>query len=269
MRPLFLIILCSLIFGQSSDRGSDIRFSHYVHVADQGIKCTKCHNPKLLKTSMSASDAILPTEERCTKKCHKVWKEKEECDRCHLSTPPFTSFPTVVRNYNFPHKIHFVDEDLECETCHGDMVNIGNFPPIPNMKECLDCHDTRAPLYCDGCHTNVATIRPSNHSITWLKDHDIAASINSSECQTCHIQNACDNCHSGAILSMDSELPTMNPIPSYRPDLFVGKQLLNRNHSLDYVFTHGLDVTFKEKDCSLCHESSNFCSDCHQNNSDI
>lgn len=238
-----------------------------MHAYDQGIKCTKCHNPKLLKSSISSDDEILPTEKRCLK-CHETWKRKNECQRCHLGEPPYTSFKSVKRIFDFPHKTHFVDEKIACETCHGDMIKTGNYPPIPSMKECLDCHDTEAPLFCDGCHTNVATIRPFNHSITWLKDHDIAASVNSSECQTCHIQINCDNCHSGANLNMDNDLLKMNPIPSYRPDLFAGKQLAFRNHSLDYIYTHGLDVTFKVKDCSVCHESKDFCSDCHQNSSD-
>jgi len=268
MRLLLLFSFCSLIFSQTIDRTSNIKFNHDLHTRDQGIKCTKCHNPKLLRTSISSNDEILPTEARCLK-CHKVWKERNECSRCHSDQAPYSRFKVPHRIFNFPHKTHFIDQEIECETCHGDMIKINNFPPIPKMKQCLDCHDTRAPLFCDGCHTNVATIRPSSHSITWLKDHDIAATTNSSECQTCHLQVNCDNCHSGANLNMDNELMTMNPIPSYRPDLFVGKQLAFRNHSLDYVFTHGIDLTFKEKDCSVCHESSEFCSECHQNNSDI
>jgi len=268
LKRLLLLLSFSLVFGQTIERTSNIKFSHDLHVRDQAIKCTKCHSPKRLRTSISSGDNILPTEARCMK-CHKVWKERNECSRCHEEEPPYSTFAPRHRIYNFPHKTHVADEELECQTCHGNMVKTKNFPPIPDMKGCIQCHDNNAPLFCDGCHTNVATIRPSTHSITWIKDHDIAASINSAECQTCHIQINCDNCHSGANLSLDKDLVTMNPVPSYRPDLFIGKQLINRNHSLDFVFTHGMDVTFKEKDCRTCHESSDFCSDCHQNNADI
>ncbi len=262
-----LLILSGTSIGVATETPVVIEFSHDLHVADLEINCTKCHNPKLLKSSMSSDDIILPTEKRCLK-CHEVWKEDGECENCHLGSKPYETFPTVVRNFKFPHKTHWVDQKIECNECHGDMAGVDNFPPIPVMDDCMSCHvEKHAPEYCSSCHENVANLRPKDHSEAWLTDHDLAALSNVSDCQICHSQNACDNCHSGATLGFD-ELPKMNPVPGYRPGAIVNKMLLNSNHALDYVYSHGLDASTKAKDCSVCHEAPEFCTACHQNEED-
>jgi hypothetical protein len=253
--------------GLAADTPAVIEFSHDLHVADLEINCTKCHSPKLLKTSMSSDDIILPTEKRCLK-CHKVWKEDGECEVCHLESEPYESFPKVDRNFNFPHKTHWVDQNIDCIECHGDMAGVENSPPIPLMEDCLSCHiEKQGPEYCSSCHENVAFLRPADHSEAWLIEHDLAALSNDSDCNICHSQNTCDNCHSGALLGFD-DLPKMNPAPGYRPGIIVNKMLLSRNHTLDYVFSHGLEASTKAKDCSVCHEAPEFCTDCHQNEDD-
>jgi hypothetical protein len=216
---------------------------------------------------MHSVDRILPTEKRCLK-CHKTWKEDGECENCHLGPAPYATFPPVERIFDFPHKTHWKDQDIACEECHSDMRGVQNYPPLPTMAECLACHrDRQGPTHCEACHENVALLRPQDHTATWLRDHDVAALAADSDCQLCHTQFTCDNCHSGGTLSRD-ELTGMNPVPSYRPELFSSQPMLARNHDLNYVYTHGLDANTKARDCRLCHESPEFCSNCHQNETD-
>ncbi len=262
------IILLILLLSPGVTANSPIIFSHNIHVTDQGFKCTKCHSPKLLKSSMSSSDVILPTEKRCMK-CHRKWRETEQCEKCHLGTKPFKTFSAVQRVFEFAHKIHYHDQKIDCKNCHGNMAGVENNPPIPKMKDCLQCHkDNKGPEYCSACHTNVAKLRPADHGTQWLTQHDVAALSETSDCKLCHTQLSCDNCHSGAVLSTD-ELPLLNPVPGYRTDDFSGKQMLVRNHDLNYVNTHGLDAVTKERDCRVCHEAAEFCTDCHQNSTDM
>ena len=270
MRTIQTLILFGwfLIPGLFAQEGSGVvTFDHDLHVNDVGLRCTKCHNPKLLKSSMSSADVILPTEKRCMK-CHQMWRDDDECETCHLGSPPYGTFPSVTRIFNFPHKVHWGEQKIDCSECHSDMAGVGNSPPIPTMKECLACHQERqGPQNCDACHENVALLRPHNHTPTWLRDHDVAALANTADCQLCHTQLVCDNCHSGAMLGRD-DLPRMNPVPTYRPGQMVGKQLLARNHALDYVYNHGLEANTKARDCRICHEAPEFCTDCHQNKED-
>ncbi len=268
IRRILIQLILAAVYLYSGLQAGDgrkpvIQFSHELHVQDVGVRCTKCHNPKLLRTSMRSEDSILPTEKRCLK-CHEVWKEEGECENCHLGKEPYGTFSAVVRNFNFPHKVHWAKQKIDCAVCHSDMSGIDNYPPIPKMADCLSCHQERkAPENCSACHDVVARLRPQNHTPTWLKDHDVAALSNTADCQLCHTQLTCDNCHSGARLGGD--LPQLNPVPSYRQDMMKGKLLLSRNHDLNYVYFHGLDANTKAKDCRVCHEAPEFCTDCHQN----
>ncbi|NOZ74473.1 MAG: hypothetical protein GXO90_03720 [FCB group bacterium] len=261
-------LLLTALWAQNTDRPLVVTFNHDLHVNEIGVRCTKCHNPKVLKTSESSADRILPTEKRCMK-CHKTWKEDGECETCHLGDEPYRTFAPVTRSFKFSHKLHYIDQKLTCEQCHSDMADVENRPPIPKMADCLSCHrEKQGPENCDACHDNVAFLRPQNHTSAWITDHDIAALSESADCQLCHTQLTCDNCHSGSRLGQD-DLSRMNPAPSFRKDLMKGKLLLERNHALDYEFTHGLDATTKARDCQVCHEYQEFCSDCHQNSDDL
>ncbi|RMF07278.1 MAG: hypothetical protein D6762_07955 [Candidatus Neomarinimicrobiota bacterium] len=262
MKRLILVLTLSLVWAQ--ERPLVVTFNHELHVQELGVKCTMCHNPKVLRTSESSADRIMPTEKRCMK-CHRTWKDDGDCDFCHLTDEPYPPFPPVTRNFQFSHKLHYAEKKIDCEQCHSDMTGVENRPPIPTMNDCLACHrERKGPQYCSACHENVATLRPANHGPDWIADHKVAALTETADCALCHTQLSCENCHSGSNLDAD-ELPIMNPSPSFRTDLLKGGLLLERNHALDYEMNHGLDASTKAKDCQVCHDYQNFCTDCHQN----
>lgn len=245
-----------------------IEFDHYLHVEETEIKCSKCHKNKLIKNSLHASDNLLPKEAYCTKKCHKIWRDEEECEICHLENPPYETFPRRKVNFDFSHKTHAVDQRLPCETCHGTFEEEGAIPLIPSMTDCISCHEEKlARTSCLTCHEHPEELRPKGHTPFWLTEHKIAALSNQEDCSFCHTEGSCNNCHAGGTLTQD-KLSAMNPFPSFRPDDTHTTMTLVRSHDLNYEFFHGLDAKTQARDCQVCHQTD-FCSDCHQNADDF
>ena len=77
------------------------------------------------------------------------------------------------------------------------------------------------------------------HAPGFSRDHRAAASGNSPNCQSCHQQVYCADCHDG-----------------------VGRI---KYHPPDFVQGHGAQAYGREQDCSSCHNAQAFCLSCHQN----
>ncbi|MFQ6674378.1 MAG: cytochrome c3 family protein, partial [Fidelibacterota bacterium] len=261
-----VLALVLLLFTTSS--GQTVNFDHTLHVEDLELSCNKCHKNKLIKRSLHASDNLLPEEETCTRKCHGIWREENECDICHAGNPPYQTFPARQVNFDFSHKIHAVDQRIACETCHGLFEAEGTRPKIPVMNDCIVCHvKAVARTSCVTCHEHPEDLRPASHTPFWLTGHKSRALEQSEDCLVCHTQSGCDNCHSGGVLSRDN-LSFTNPYPSYRPDDSQSTLALIRNHDLNYEYFHGLDAKSQSRDCQVCH-ATEFCTDCHQNQDDV
>ncbi|MBL7024874.1 MAG: cytochrome c3 family protein [Candidatus Marinimicrobia bacterium] len=263
---LFLALLtASLLSGQTAPENALI-FSHDLHVNEEGLDCLDCHPDDDVENSMLATDRLLPDEDACMT-CHDDWQEDETCERCHTGEQPFVARIFPPENFLFPHQSHLSVAKLECEICHGNMSDIENTPPQPLMADCISCHiDRSVSTACQDCHAPNFVLRPANHSVDWLQEHEIEALTASSDCLQCHVQITCDNCHSGSNLGRD-DFGYLNPLPTFRTDLQGERMTLDRVHDLNYEFTHGIDADTKLYECGSCHETQTFCTDCHQNNS--
>lgn len=135
-----------------------IKFSHKLHVGQNGISCVYCHSG-----AEKSRHANIPSPNVCMN-CHKYVQEgpvygKEEIAKIYaaLDYDPNTGVygPNPkpiqwIQVHNLPdlayfnHAQHVTVGGLDCETCHGavkDMEVVKQVSPL-TMGWCIDCHRT-------------------------------------------------------------------------------------------------------------------------------
>jgi len=253
-----------------------LKFSHAKHLARNPLACTYCHDRAA--DSTSALDNLLPTETDCAT-CHAIDRSKHDkqvaagrgparCDTCHTAVDPVTgSVPRVkipIPNIKFNHKAH-VSRNISCETCHGDMKNVGlaTRRQLPTMSLCLSCHNnkrstakkSKAPARCTTCHLATTggfmqtkfsqgklqpsgVLRGAAHDATFGVSHRAAAQNSGKFCESCHRKSFCVDCHNGQRKRM-------------------------KIHGNDYLALHVVDAKRNNPNCSSCHRVQTFCVGCH------
>ncbi|MCX7834968.1 MAG: hypothetical protein N2450_02705 [bacterium] len=150
-----------------------------------------------------------------------------------------------VTALKFSHTLHLQTVEMTCIQCHGSAKEVkAGVRKNPNHEQCKECHNTNNTNECNTCH--VSGIKgggfgkPFNHtSPEWnSRIHGLDASANLVECRVCHEQASCDQCHSNS---------TSNLSP----------------HSPNYIFQHSTDAAMGGR-CLSCHETRQFCTDCHR-----
>lgn len=230
-------------------------FPHRLHLEDEGLKCGDCHAGA--QASTQAADRLEPGPEACL--------------YCHEADQIPSSWPTAEREYRFSHQYHLQQFDLECSQCHGGIGKEGiGARTLPLMDECLTCHNGKvAPRDCEACHTlERRRLRPPTHQMDWEREHGRVARLADRSCFPCHTIDNCQECHEGGIL-------LEGPSPGERQTSF-GAELegsagliLQRVHGLNYRFLHASEARGKRSDCFVCHETEDFCADCHHPTRDL
>jgi hypothetical protein len=262
------------VIAQSKDRPTTIKFSHRFHVRDTGIACADCHTAA--PTSKLASDTLLATHENC-KTCHEE-QLNTKCTFCHSNDDPSTYTATALpkRNLVFSHQQHVEAQKVECEKCHTgvDKAEIGVSVAIPAMPTCNTCHnDVKASNVCEGCHVDMAALRPREHNRTdFVHEHKMIARVSTSTCASCHTQESCADCHNGSdLLKVDVPGKDLMSLRSPRLSSIDRGQGMRtaKVHDLNFKFTHGLAVEGKTSDCQSCHNQQTFCATCHEAGGDV
>ncbi len=106
------------------------------------------------------------------------------------------------------------------------------------------------PSDCLACHRDSGI--PENHGATFLKDHRLLAKKAAANCADCHQQSECVACHAGGNLSAQQ-----------RSSLSRRGEALPRTHGGDFIATHPILAREEPRSCARCHDSAQFCSDCH------
>jgi hypothetical protein len=171
--------------------------------------------------------------------------------------PPAVVIPEPHLKFN--HKAH-LQQGIGCERCHGSMKDVDlatRENSLPIMATCIDCHDGKqASSQCKTCHISepdgrIDTDLPTGklvpagwyfmdaHDDDWLNSHRAVASLGEGNCETCHTQKECLDCHNG-----------------------VKKPL--KVHPNNWVLQHSNAGRKNDPDCTSCHRSQTFCVDCHQ-----
>lgn len=252
--------------GKPDERKDIIKFSHKYHQMEIETSCTDCHAKA--SESTLASDNLLTTKEECAE-CHDV-EDEENCTLCHYENEVTrVAFENPQRELVFSHKFHIEDAELACETCHGNLneVDFANAKSMPDMEDCSTCHNNQqATLECVTCHTNTLNLRPVDHAADFLMSHKNIARIDQEDCAVCHTQNDCAECHEGALLigtKSGSQIDILTPL---FPSMGNGTRglLLARVHEPNFRTTHPIQAAGRTQECSVCHESRNFCQTCHE-----
>jgi len=188
-----LLIVAGFITAKQPVPKSPIKFSHKLHVVDQGIECLDCHASV---PQAGARTHLIPNHEVCAN-CHSDEVENQsKCGMCHIYPDDPQPVPQRAGRYEgFAHKLH---TKLDCAQCHGAITEAHQNPSIPKMLDCQSCHTTmKGPLDCKICHLGVKP-KPSDHqSGLWIQDHGLEAAAATTDCRQCHDQSNCDDCHQG------------------------------------------------------------------------
>lgn len=191
------------------------------------------------------------------------------------------------RGLRFPHKTH-IDEGIACTDCHA-MEEGGQH--IPNHDFCSTCHDFDVEKpeaeACGKCHTVDASEytkpdykrpprvsllgeeRNFSHDTHLEKGLECAAchpDPNASTlpkgpimtfCMDCHKKNkpestACAVCHKEIDKNVRPKMLGQRRVPHDAPDV--------------WRHLHGRESRINGVSCALCHESKDFCDECHRQN---
>ena len=270
--PALIVMLAAVVLARwpkEQKRSELIDFSHRIHVGIRNIECQQCHVD--IMESTRANQNNLPKQEEACAKCHNIF-DPADCGICHKQTDPseFIPFVNPPRTVEFHHKYHLTVQNLDCAVCHGIMAETDYADPevnLPKMSVCGECHNAeKAPLECAWCHLEEDNLRPEFHTASWLHDHRTWARLGEQSpderCEMCHTMNWCQECHDGVQVVIVNDENVSAP---YAPASWGRKpQMIARVHEIDYRFTHPLDAKGKERECSTCHEITQFCIECHR-----
>jgi len=180
-----------------------------------------------------------------------VYPEVATCTACHdgATAPGIQWEPPEARNSSlrFTHSPH----DFGCETCHlpqgSDHLEALS---LPEPETCMGCHAPERKHeeaeQCDYCHAKVDDfsltgpgLSPPFHGEAFKLSHGAAASAGQPDCNSCHTENTCVQCHDG-----------------------LGS---TEFHPLNFLASHGPEAYGRVSDCSSCHNTEAFCRECHLN----
>jgi hypothetical protein len=220
-----LVVVIPLLLathGLAGMRG--VRFSHSLHVEENGIECLDCHPNAVIEEA--GDEILMPAKGTCVN-CHDV-EDQSSCSMCHLSgeEPPQCSIGDACKE--FSHEKH-TRERPECSTCHKGIECTENTREAfrPEMTICSDCHQKHR-------------LKPPSHLLAWEHTHGRHAEVETQSCDLCHVDlNDCNTCHNGDNLTESTP------------------------HPLAYLYSHGPDARLGRSRCETCHSEQLFCNDCH------
>jgi len=235
--PLFTILfVIGIVIASKIEWKSDLIFSHKYHSVEAEAECSACHENA--ETSTSGKDDLLPEMETCYN-CH---DEDMDCASCHKQPDDPIILPRIETfSLKFNHKLHFENE-ISCTICHAGIQSkdqVESQMHLPDMDGCMSCHVTPETIAgCYACHETSDLLKPADHEVAWMKNHGMVGEAGSENCNSCHTDNYCVDCHKG-------------------------ENLQSQTHPPEFLLTHSMSYMVRESDCASCHESKQFCIGCH------
>jgi hypothetical protein len=101
---------------------------------------------------------------------------------------------------------------------------------------------------CNDCHKGEG-VAP-NHGMDWLREHRTMAGLAGKNCEQCHKQSFCLDCHSGGGIdaSLEKDAARLNYIP--------------KSHRSDFMNLHPIKALDNPQSCKRCHDQK-YCNECH------
>jgi hypothetical protein len=191
--------------------------------------------------SIKSSDNLYPNHDNCYT-CHD--EAESECGMCHKDADNPLALPRIESFIaQFSHKQH-IEGGAECLSCHAGVENkedAGEAVHIPDMVKCMTCHTTPSESAgCYVCHQKGESLKPADHGIAWAESHGMYSETGNQNCNSCHRQSYCIECHQGT-------------------------NLFNESHPAEFIATHSISYLSREINCYRCHENRDYCIECHIN----
>ena len=127
---------------------------------------------------------------------------------------------------------------LSCLYVHQAVAQKQSHKEYAEMKlaECNDCHKAEG-------------VAP-NHDTDWVRGHRVLASKAVKNCDQCHTQKFCLDCHSGG--GTGDDLAVENFGRDYKP----------KSHRSDWIDVHAIKAADNPQSCNRCHDKK-YCNECH------
>lgn len=134
-----------------------IAYNHKLHI-EQGLGCLDCHI-----FAEDRASATLPSLDVCSE-CHSdepMTDSEEELVLIRYieneEEIPWKKIYSVPQHVYFSHRRHVIIGEMDCETCHGNVVEKTSPITEPflemNMKKCMECHkENKVTNDCLSCH---------------------------------------------------------------------------------------------------------------------
>jgi hypothetical protein len=106
-----------------------------------------------------------------------------QCSNCHQGIEEIS---TSVFGLNFPHKNHLIEQNIQCDTCHSNIRQHGEF--IATKQGCASCHHKDPEKDCTKCHQLQKTIYQGGILNGEKVPEDIMFEAGA-ECTDCHLND--------------------------------------------------------------------------------
>ena len=188
-----MIVTDAIKLGRQENYAPDqpIKFSHKVHVDENGIDCRYCHT-----TADDSKSAGIPATNLCMN-CHIVVREGSHSGKFEISKVVEANETGKsiewVRIHNLPdhvyfsHAIHVGSGKLDCKQCHGPVeeMDIMRQNSDLSMGWCVNCHrETKVDFDNNGYYKSFAKLHEDMKS--GKIDSVTAADVGANDCMRCH-----------------------------------------------------------------------------------
>jgi cytochrome c553 len=168
-----------------------VKFSHAVHVGEQGIDCMYCHT-----TAGHSKSAGIPPTNLCLN-CHVLIREGTHSGRFEIAkiieaaekgeNLEWIRIHNLPEHVFFSHAVHVGAARLDCNQCHGPVeeMHIMRQHADLSMGWCVNCHrDTRVDFVDNGYYDTYIKLHEQLRAgkiDTIRADH-----IGANDCMSCH-----------------------------------------------------------------------------------
>ena len=216
-----------------------LKFSHFIHVEDNGMECAECHG--------EAVDGRFPpiTHAACTD-CHEEAGSEaitaETCGYCHAGSKPadLVKRPAQDELQGQSVFVHTAALAEACRDCHSPLLDKElSAVPAMSLDERLRTREMAhgSEMECAACHVDLSRDQePDSHDALWIRQHGAFGGQDEAVCSVCHTEDSCRECHS-----------VMQPASH------------DNRWRLD---AHGAFAEWNREGCMVCHEED-ACSSCH------
>ncbi len=188
-----MIVTDAIKLGRQENYAPDqpIKFSHKVHVGENGIDCMYCHT-----TAEESKTAGIPATNLCMN-CHIIIREGTNSGKFEISkiveanetgeSIEWTKIHNLPDHVFFSHAIHVGSGKLDCAQCHGPVeeMDIMRQNSDLSMGWCVNCHrDTKVDFDNNGYYEHFVQLHEDLKS--GAIDSVTAEDIGANDCMRCH-----------------------------------------------------------------------------------